>query len=133
MNRTLVAKELLAIARELVAIDFPTQDAMDKYLKEHPDADKSNHKVVKTKKTNKPKSQEKLDRFLHEHISTHIRDSLLHTDKVVTEEEMLKEYNKSNNAQGHMGVNKEYFHKVWEDNMGFGGLEKVEGGYKWMF
>ena len=38
---------LLKLARELLAMDFPTQDAMDKYLKEHPDADRSNHKVVK--------------------------------------------------------------------------------------
>ena len=46
MNRELVAKELLSIARELVAIEFPTQDAYDKYMKDHPDADKSKHKVV---------------------------------------------------------------------------------------
>ncbi len=49
MNRELVASELLAVARELVAMDFPTQDAMDKYLKNHPDADRSNHKVVRNK------------------------------------------------------------------------------------
>lgn len=30
-----------------VSIEFPTQEAMDKYLKDHPDADKSKHKVVK--------------------------------------------------------------------------------------
>jgi len=41
---------LLFTARELIGIDFPTQDAMDKYLKEHPDADKTNHRVVETKK-----------------------------------------------------------------------------------
>ena len=50
MNKAFVAKELLAIAKELVAMDFPTQDAMDKYLKEHPDADKSLHHVKETKK-----------------------------------------------------------------------------------
>jgi hypothetical protein len=38
--------EMLRIAKELIGIDFPTQDAMNKYLKEHPDADKSNHRVV---------------------------------------------------------------------------------------
>ena len=32
MNKTLVAKELLAIAR-MIAIEFPTQDAYDKYMK----------------------------------------------------------------------------------------------------
>ena len=45
MNKIAVAKELMAIARELQATDFPSQDALDKYLKDHPDADKSNHKV----------------------------------------------------------------------------------------
>ena len=52
MNKALVAKELLAIARELVAMEFPTEEAMDKYLKDHPGADKSNHKVVPN--TDKP-------------------------------------------------------------------------------
>jgi hypothetical protein len=50
MNRVAVAKELVAIARELQAIEFPTQDAYDKYMKEHPDADKSLHEVVEKKK-----------------------------------------------------------------------------------
>jgi len=57
MNRTLVAKELVKIARELVAMEFPTQDAYDKYMKEHPDADKSLHSVKETKK--EPAKQEK--------------------------------------------------------------------------
>lgn len=50
MNREAVANELLRIAEDLVAMDFPTQDAMDKYLKDHPDADKSKHHVKETKK-----------------------------------------------------------------------------------
>ena len=33
---------------EMTAMEFPTQDALDKYLKDHPDANRSNHKVVKT-------------------------------------------------------------------------------------
>lgn len=45
-----VARELAAVGRELMAIDFPTQDAFDKYMKDHPDADKTNHRVVETKK-----------------------------------------------------------------------------------
>lgn len=47
MDRKMIASELLVVARQLLSIDFQTQDAMDKYLKDHPDADKSNHKVVK--------------------------------------------------------------------------------------
>ena len=46
MNR--IASELLMIAKELTAMEFPTQDALDKYLKDHPDANRSNHKVKKT-------------------------------------------------------------------------------------
>lgn len=37
------------IASRIVAIDFPTQDAFDAYLEEHPDADRSMHKVVEEK------------------------------------------------------------------------------------
>jgi hypothetical protein len=34
-------------AEELVAKEFPSQDALNKYLKDHPDADKSKHTVKK--------------------------------------------------------------------------------------
>ena len=49
MNKRKVAAELIKVAESLIAIDFPTDEAMKKYLKEHPDADKRNHRVVKTK------------------------------------------------------------------------------------
>jgi hypothetical protein len=49
MNRVAIAKELLKVAKDLLAFEFPTQDALDEYLKEHPDADKSIHWVDKTK------------------------------------------------------------------------------------
>jgi hypothetical protein len=42
-----VAAELLRVARLLVGMEFDTQEALDAYLKEHPDADKSNHWVKK--------------------------------------------------------------------------------------
>ena len=41
-----------------LAIDFSNQEAMDKYLKEHPDADPSNHRVVEQKIT-----EEKVDKL----------------------------------------------------------------------
>jgi hypothetical protein len=44
-----IASELLKVAQSLLAIEFPTDEAMKKYLREHPDADKRNHRVVKTK------------------------------------------------------------------------------------
>lgn len=59
MNRQIVAKELLKIAKDLVAIDFPSQDALDKYLKAHPGADKSKHKVA-PKRTHLTKPHGKL-------------------------------------------------------------------------
>jgi hypothetical protein len=62
VNKIAVAKELVAIARELQAIEFPTQDAYDKYMKDHPDADKSNHRVVETKK------EQGMDTSHREHI-----------------------------------------------------------------
>ena len=36
-----IARRLLFIAKEILGMEFPTQDALDKYLKEHPDADDS--------------------------------------------------------------------------------------------
>ena len=69
MDRIAVARELLAIARELEAMEFPTQDAYDKYMREHPDADKSLHRVVETKEgpakgEAKPESKTEGDDFL---------------------------------------------------------------------
>lgn len=67
MDNTSIVRELLRMAKELVAIEFPTQDAMDKYLKEHPDADKSNHRVVETKKEPIQKKQEKAPKVHPKH------------------------------------------------------------------
>jgi hypothetical protein len=44
----MIASELVKIAKNLVSFEFPTQEALDKYLKEHPGANKSLHRVVKT-------------------------------------------------------------------------------------
>jgi outer membrane biosynthesis protein TonB len=44
-------REARIVARMLKGKVWPTQDAMKKYLKEHPDADKSLHKVEETQKT----------------------------------------------------------------------------------
>lgn len=49
-----IKSELVKVAKELVGMDFPTQKAMDKYLRTHPDADRSNHKVVKTERKGEP-------------------------------------------------------------------------------
>lgn len=48
--KTELVKVAKKIAKELVSVDFQTQDAYDKYMHEHPDADKTNHRVVKNVK-----------------------------------------------------------------------------------
>lgn len=58
MDRKMIARELLGMAKELMAIEFPTQEALDKYLKDHPDADRSNHRVVKEEKKDTPAKKE---------------------------------------------------------------------------
>lgn len=54
MNKELVAKELLSIARELAAMEFPSNRALETYLSKHPDADKSKH-TVRDKNKDGPK------------------------------------------------------------------------------
>ena len=137
MDNKKIASQLLFMAREVLGMDFPTQDAFDKYMKDHPDANRSNHKVVKTKrspaKKSPDKSREKLEREIGDDISTHLRDSLLNTKKVVTEDDMFMDYNKTLTSRGHMGVSRNIFKKVGDEEVESGGLEKVDGGYKWSF
>ena len=54
MNRNYIASELLKAAKEMTAIDFYTQTAMDLYLKLHPKSNKSDHKLVKSPSQSKP-------------------------------------------------------------------------------
>lgn len=56
MNRILVARELVALAKSLMAIEFDSQEAYDKYMKSHPDADKSNHSVKRQEKKSPAKN-----------------------------------------------------------------------------
>ena len=49
MNNKKIAKRLNKIAKELLAIEFPNQKAMNDYLKAHPLAERKNHKVVEFK------------------------------------------------------------------------------------
>jgi hypothetical protein len=66
----------VSIAKEIVAMDFPTQDAMNKYLQEHPDADRSNHKVVETKKE-APAAPEHKDAPLKKHTKAKVQQKTL--------------------------------------------------------
>ena len=53
MKREVVARKLVRLAQSLMAMEFDTEEALKKYLKEHPDADKSNHRVKKQTKKKK--------------------------------------------------------------------------------
>jgi hypothetical protein len=76
MDRVMLAAEILKIAKSLVSIEFPTQDALDKYLKDHPDADRSNHKVVETKRQAPAKKTQWVgDDALVPHNLTQMNDS----------------------------------------------------------
>jgi hypothetical protein len=54
-----VVRELLRVARLLKSVEFPSQDAMDQYLKKHPGANKSNHWVKNNKPEQKGEEQKK--------------------------------------------------------------------------
>ena len=47
------------VATKIVAMDFPNQKELDKYLKEHPEADRKNHRVVENK-NNKPAQEDQV-------------------------------------------------------------------------
>jgi len=49
-----MASDLLVMAREVLGFEFPSQDALDKYLKDHPKAKKENHWVKGQKQEKKP-------------------------------------------------------------------------------
>jgi hypothetical protein len=77
MNQNIkVASSLIKLAKELMAVDFPTQEAMDKYLKDHPDADRSNHKVVKTESKTEDHPYNQHQKRLNEHRENEIKKHL---------------------------------------------------------
>jgi len=57
MNRE--ASELMKIAKDLMSMDFSTKNEYDKYMKDHPDADRSKHHLVETKPSGKPSVEKK--------------------------------------------------------------------------
>ena len=59
MNDLRIAREISRIAREMLSIDFSTKNEYDQYLKDHPAADRKNHRVVENKK--QPVKTEKKD------------------------------------------------------------------------
>ena len=54
MNNKIIAKRLNKIAKELLSYQFPNQKALNKYLKQHPNAVRKNHIVVKNYPSHNP-------------------------------------------------------------------------------
>lgn len=59
MNKVKLASDLVKLAKDLMSIEFDSEDALKKYLKEHPKADKSKHKVKKTDSGSSSKPKQK--------------------------------------------------------------------------
>ena len=83
MNNKKISKKLNKIAKQLLSVDFPNQKAMNDYLKQHPKADRKNHKVVEFKPETK-----KLDDTRDE-LKEQWND--LNMDTLRNETEILKE------------------------------------------
>jgi hypothetical protein len=59
MDQKMIARQLLRLAREVLSFEFPTKEALDKYLSDHPGADRSNHSVApKDKRERSPDAPE---------------------------------------------------------------------------
>jgi len=86
------------------AVEFPSQEAYDKYMKQHPDADPKHHKVVekKTKNTNekiKEKIKEKKKQLAQPKEQV-LKNKLFNAPKdMIGSEEIINAYN-SNGDKG---------------------------------
>ena len=59
MNRIKTAQELVAMAKELMGVEFATEKEKRTYLQEHPDADKSKMQVRPDKVNKERREREK--------------------------------------------------------------------------
>jgi len=84
-----VARELVSIAKSLVAIDFPTQDALDKYLKDHPDADRSKHRVVENKPGKSDRRRRPLIRNQRPHVKKQVNKKSLSKVQEIMDKNLL--------------------------------------------
>lgn len=71
------------IAREMLAMDFPTQEALDKYLKDHPDADRGKHHVRETKKESPTKQEAPTKKRSKEEIEK-LHEGMLDKNKAIS-------------------------------------------------
>ena len=68
MKKELIAKELLRIAKEILSIEFATKQQLNKYLKEHPEADPKKHSVKENKKVQKKQTKEITSPEFHKEV-----------------------------------------------------------------
>lgn len=70
-----IASEIIKVAKEVIAIDFPNQKELNKYLHDHPAADRANHRVVKTpEKTKAPEEQKEIPGISYDKSGGRLRE-----------------------------------------------------------
>ena len=80
MNRKKLAKEIMKVADILLGMEFKTEDAMEKYLKKHPDAEKRNHSVKKENSiSNNDSAEHDLNDMLESSVKTTLKPTIRKT------------------------------------------------------
>ena len=98
MKNKKIAKKLNKIAKELLSVDFPNQKAMNDYLKQHPLADRKNHKVVEFKPETRHNSKDIMTNEVTEYqkLCGELFDEMVDDGSVIDEVlDNLDEYFKS--------------------------------------
>ena len=106
MDNRKIASRLLFMAKEVLGMDFPTQDAFDKYMKEHPDANRSNHRVVKTPDAVPVKKDEPAKKYDFSPES-YFKSNPKHKDAVDSAKEELKKFKETWQKQEDMEKKRE--------------------------
>lgn len=123
MNRIAVAKEIVKLAKELMAIEFDTEAEKKKYQQEH-DVRPGTKLTVKKNKGTKSQTPE---RTPSQHAENTIRDHLSGTGRATTKENMMALL-----KHGGHKLTDDQFSQVWDSLVEDQFLVKTPGGqYTW--
>ena len=123
MDRTAFAKELLALARDLVGMEFDTKEEMEQYKKDH-DVRPGTKMNVKAPGKKEPAKKESLPQ--KEDVENAFRDHLSRRDRTVTKNDM-----KSVIKGQFKGITDVGFDNVWNNLVEEKYLVPSKGGFKW--
>ena len=71
-----IARKLVRLARDVMSMDFDTEKQMKEYLKEHPGADKSRHRVKPSGKSQKGEWDDEESVSFHKDLGERLKKSL---------------------------------------------------------